>query len=149
MDIEHRSIDTYDQLINELSALCGILPEYWDIFGKKHITSIETSKAILRAMKLRVDSPDDIAEEIRARRSQPWNTFLGPVHVLSANKQPFSIPLYIPIEEGGEAKLIISCSIENERGQKEEFRFTGDAIHISEQQWINGTRYVKVNLIDG
>ena len=149
MDIEHRSIDTYDQLINELSALCGILPEYWDIFGKKHITSIETSKAILRAMKLRVDSPDDIAEEIRARRSQPWNTFLGPVHVLSANKQPFSIPLYIPIEEGGEAQLIISCSMLNEKGEKDEFSFAGNDIHISEQQWIEGTRYVKVNLIDG
>ena len=148
MDIQNRSIDNYDKLINELSALCGILPEYWDIFGKKHITSIETSKAVLKAMKLRVDSADDIAEEIRGRRSQPWKTFLGPVHVLSVNKQPFSIPLYMPIEEGGEAKLIISCSMENERGQKEEFRFTGDAIHISEQQWINGARYVKVNLVD-
>jgi len=27
----------YDELIQELSGLCGILPEYWDITGTKHI----------------------------------------------------------------------------------------------------------------
>jgi hypothetical protein len=32
-------------LINELAELCGIIPGYWDIFGNKHITPIETKKA--------------------------------------------------------------------------------------------------------
>jgi hypothetical protein len=31
-----------DDLIHELSELCGIVSEYWDILGKKHITPAET-----------------------------------------------------------------------------------------------------------
>lgn len=46
-----------DELIKELSDICGIVPEYWDIFGKKHTSSIETQKAVLRSMKLDIDSP--------------------------------------------------------------------------------------------
>ncbi len=53
----------YDELINELSDLCGILPDYWDIFGRKHITSIETKKAVLRSMRVNIDSIDAIKDE--------------------------------------------------------------------------------------
>jgi hypothetical protein len=58
----------YDELIRELSELCGILPEYWDIFGKKHTTSLDTKKAVLRVMNLKIDSADDIAKEIKERK---------------------------------------------------------------------------------
>ena len=138
----------YDELIRELSELYGILPEYWDIFGKKHTTSLDTKKAVLRAMNLKIDSADDIVKEIKERKSRPWKTFVEHVHVLSVNEQPFSIPVYIPVEEREETELVISWSIEDEKGQKTEFKLAGEAVHISEQQWIDGGRYIKVNLSD-
>jgi len=109
---------------------------------------VDTAKAILRAMKLRVDSADDVSKEIRERRSKPWKTFLGPVHVLSVNEQPFSIPVYVPAEESDEARLIILWSLEDEDGHTEEFAMSGGAIRISEWKRIDGVRYVRLDLVD-
>jgi len=139
---------SYDELINELSELCGILPEYWDIFGKKHITSVETKEAILRAMRLKIDSEEDIIEEINQRKYKPWKSFIEPVYVISENDQPLKIPVYIPIQEGEENKLSLSWHIEDENRQRDEFMSSGEAITVSEQQWIDGMRYVKIDLFD-
>ncbi len=136
----------YDDLINELSDMCGILPEYWDIFGKKHITSIETKEAVLRAMKLNVDSAEEIAKEINERRWKSWERVIEPVHVISVNAQPVSIPICIPIGEGEEAKLMISWALEDEKGVKTGVKLISGTIHISEVQWIDGIRYIKENL---
>ena len=75
-------------MINELAALCGILPEYWDIFGKLHIASLEAKKAMLKAMKIDIESDDAIAREINDRKSRPWKSFTEPVFVVSVNAQP-------------------------------------------------------------
>ena len=84
----------YDELINELSELCGIMPEYWDIFGKKQITSVEAKRAILMAMKLRVDSIDEIIKEINERKYKSWRSFIEPVYVTSVNEHPLKIPVF-------------------------------------------------------
>ncbi|MGQ9621666.1 MAG: 4-alpha-glucanotransferase, partial [Bacteroidales bacterium] len=94
------------------------------------------------------------------------------VHVVSVNEQPLKIPVYIPIQEDEEKRLSLSWSIESEdnpptssstkggfkgdfkegteglSGEKGEHVLSGDAISVSEQQWIDGTRYIKVNLLD-
>jgi 4-alpha-glucanotransferase len=169
----------YDDLINELSDMCGILPEYWDIFGKKHITAIDTQKAILGAMKLKIESAEDAAKEIHDQRWKSWKSFLEPVHVVSVNFRPLTMPVYIPVKDGEEAKLTITWTIEDENNPpfnpshpplklrggeggvmskggeggfsgkdilKTTHIIAGKDIHISEQQWIDGTRYIKVNL---
>jgi 4-alpha-glucanotransferase len=143
-----RVVQHTDKLINKLSELCGISPEYWDIFGKKHITSIETKKAILKAMKLKIDSVEEIAEEINELKWKTWKSFIEPVHIMSVHDQPMAIPVYIPIKEGEETKLTISWSIKDENGQMTEFILAGNAIAISEIQRINSIRYIKINLLD-
>jgi 4-alpha-glucanotransferase len=141
-------IQNTDELINELSEQYGIFPEYWDNFKKKHITSIETKKALLRSMKLKIDSAEDIVKEINERKWKVWKNIIEPVYVISVNNQPLTIPVYIPIKEKGEADLTISWSIENENGHKTEFLLTCDAITVVEQQWIDDTRYIKINISD-
>jgi 4-alpha-glucanotransferase len=136
----------YDELIQELSGLCGILPEYWDITGKKHIASIDTKKAILRAMNMQIDTVDDVARQINERRWKAWRSFVAPVHVLSVNAHPVSIPVYIPVKEGEEKDLTVSLLIEDEKGNKAKVHYGGDALRISEQQWIDDMRFIKVNL---
>jgi 4-alpha-glucanotransferase len=136
-----------DNLTNELSELCGIAPEYRDIFGSKHITPIETKRAILKAMRLKIDSVEDVEKEINERKSRPWNRFIEPVKIISVNNQPLAISVYMPVEEGQESSLSISWYIEDENGQKDEFRLSGDEIVISAQQWINSKRYIKIDLV--
>jgi 4-alpha-glucanotransferase len=141
-------MQSYEGLINELSDICGIIPEYWDILGGKHITSLETKKAILKAMKLQINSVDEIKEQIHKLRNRPWNRIIEPVHIISVNSQPFTIPVYIPVKEGEENRLSVSWSIVDEAAQKDEFAFSGDAITAPEQRWIDGTRYIKIDLRD-
>ena len=140
-------------LIDQLSGLCGIIPEYWDIFGKKHIASIETKKAVLRAMRVDADSEEEVLKEIHERQSRPWKSLIEPVHVLSVNEQPLRIPLYIRIQEGKEADLAISWAIKEEYGRPKSTHRSrlpekGRDISISEVRWIDGKRYIKVSLID-
>ncbi|MBM4146122.1 MAG: 4-alpha-glucanotransferase [Nitrospira sp.] len=138
----------YDDLINELSDICGIEPEYWDIFGKKHTTSIDTKKAVLRAMKLNIETAEDIANEISKRRWKLWKGFIEPVHVISVNAPAVLIPVYIPVNEGEESRLTISCSLEDESIQTilQKHKIPGKDITVSEQQWIDGKRHIKVFL---
>ena len=66
----------YELLLNELSNLCGIIPEYCDTFGFCHGAPPETKKAILSAMGLRTETVDSLAMEISKKQLQQWNTFL-------------------------------------------------------------------------
>lgn len=137
-----------DEIINELAELCGIIPEYWDIFGNKHITTIETKKAILKAMKLDIDSDESIKKNIDAKKTYPWNRFIEPIKVISVNEQPFKISIYAPVEEGEEGEIYISWIIRNEEGKKDEFILSQDELMISDQMQIHGKRYIKIDISD-
>ena len=143
---------SYDELILELSALCGIVPEYWDIFGKKHETMIETRKAVLKAMGLNIDSADEIIREIHKHKSRPWRDFVEPVLVVSVNAQPLSIPVYIPVKEDKESRLTTSWYLENETktSLKREKHpvISGSDLKIQETRWLDGERYIKAFLVD-
>jgi len=143
------NMNNYDKLIRELSGLCGILPEYWDITGTKHIASLETKKAILKAMNMRIDTVDEVAWQINERKWKTWRSLIDPVHVRSVNDYPIIIPVYIPVKEGEEKDLTVSLLIEDENWNKEEFHFSGDALPIFEQERIDGMRFIKVNLSCG
>ena len=146
--MENTDRNYYDELIRELSEICGILPEYWDIVGEKHVTSADTARAILRAMKVSIGTAAEIVREISERKSRPWKTYLGPVHVLSVNKQPFSIPIYLPVREGDEHLLRISWVMEDEKGRKDGYDLGGGSIHLAEERQIDGVRYIRVDLAD-
>ncbi len=139
---------TFEQLIDELSKLCGIIPEYWDIFGNRYLTSFETKKAILRAMGLRIDSIEDLNEEIKRLSLRPWNIFIEPVYVISLNNQPSRIPVYIPINQNEEKDIYISMTIVDENGNRDDFIFTFDKILISDEKWIENNRYLKIEISD-
>src|SRR5512139_129455 len=123
-------------LVNELSELCGIAPDYWDVFGTNHVTSFETKKAILRAMQVKVGSVEEIRREIRERKGRPWNRFIEPVKVVSAREQPFCLPIYLPLKEGEDEGLSLSWSVVDETGRKERSSLSGGALELKERQWI-------------
>ncbi len=66
-----------------LGRLCGIAPEYCDNYGGRHLTSVETVKALLSAMGVPWQEPGWRQEELARRRLGPWSRFLQPVHLLA------------------------------------------------------------------
>ena len=139
---------SYDEMIDELSILCGIAPQYFDIFGQSHITAIETKKAILKAMRRKVDSLEEVKKEIDDLRMKPWKSFMEPVTVISAREQPVTMPIHVPIEAGSERGLSISWVVEDETGDGCKGFISGDRMTVSQERQIDGVRYIKVNLVE-
>jgi 4-alpha-glucanotransferase len=134
------------EMINELSGLCGILPEYWDIFGKQHTATVETKEAMLRAMKMHIESDADISKTINDMKNRLWTGFVEPVFVISVNARTLNIPVYLPLRTGEEGNMMLTCVIEDETKQTYEIKVPGYNIDILEERIIDDIRYVKVLL---
>lgn len=134
-----------DEYMDELSLLCGIVPEYYDIKGNLHRTSHDTKRAILSSMGIDIDSLDSLKRELRKRRLGPWLNIIEPVYVLSVNEKPLRIPLYIPIEDGREG-VSVDISISEDNRDKREFRFV--CKDIIEELSIDGKRYIRTEFVD-
>ena len=140
--------DPTQQRIDALAELYGILSGYWDIFGTWHAITPEAKKAILAAMKLNVGSAEDIEKEIHEKETRHWKSVLAPVHVISEHEQPLSIPLFLPVREGGAGALAITCVMEDERGISDERTLPGDSLSATEEMVVDGQRYIKIVLVD-
>ena len=140
--------DTAELRINELAELYEILPGYWDIFGTWHAITPETKKAILAAMKLKVGTEEDIEKEIHEKKTKVWKSLLAPVHVIAEHEQPLSFPLFIPVNDGAEGGLSVSCSMEDEQGMSGDVTLSGDSLPVSEELVVDGQRHVRIMLND-
>ncbi len=135
-----------EDLLYELSDLCGIIPEYWDVFGNRHTACQHTKKSILRAMNLDIDSAEAIENEINIRTTGNWKSLTDPVIVRSVNDRPVLIPVYIPVKDGEESGLTLRLELEDEKGQKDLSVIPVEGAVVSDQKWIDGIKYVKIEL---
>ncbi len=74
--------------IATLGRLCGIAPEYWDNFGVKRHTSLATYQALLTAMGVPWEEPEQVSREIARCRGRPWAGLVDPVTVVFAGSEP-------------------------------------------------------------
>jgi 4-alpha-glucanotransferase len=90
---------SYEQALDLAAGLWGIEPQFFDIWGKLHVTSVETKKAILRAMGVGVDTQEQIEQAIDSRRRREWTRSAPPCLVLSATGRPRQFPVQAPMAE--------------------------------------------------
>lgn len=83
-----------DSALDRAASLFGIEPEFWDIWGNLHVTSAETKQAILRAMGVPVDTPDQIERAIEARQQREHSRLVPHCLVLSENQRPRQFPIH-------------------------------------------------------
>ncbi len=141
-------MESYESLIHELAELKGLVPDYWDVFGTRHFTTIETKKAVLKAMGKRIDSEDALRQEIEAERRRPWDTFIEPVLVFTFSGQPVTLSVYVPVAEGRERELVIAFTFRDEQDGRDDFSLSGGDIVVSDHRWFNGVRYAKIGVTD-
>jgi 4-alpha-glucanotransferase len=137
-------VPEYELLLNELSNLCGIIPEYCDTFGVCHEAPPGTKKAILNAMGLRTETVDSLVMEISKKQRQKWNTFLSPVMVILVTEQPADITLHIPVRQGDENSISFQCALSDEDGHRDLFSFGYDEIEILERETIDEVPHMKI-----
>jgi (1->4)-alpha-D-glucan 1-alpha-D-glucosylmutase len=84
--------------LNRLCERKGIALAYWDIWGKRHLVSKQTRRALLDAMG--VESGDDQAERraLKACEDAEWRRTLPPVQVVWQGTDPLVVPLSLPAD---------------------------------------------------
>lgn len=137
-----------EALINELSELCGIIPDYWDILGTRHWASPATKTAILRGMGIAVDDEDVVRREISLRQGRPWNRLVEPVHVISVSAQPTEISFCLPVSAEALPGLSIAMTIQDEHGQTCSLSYSGAEIVPLDHAMVDGHPHIRVLLKD-
>jgi 4-alpha-glucanotransferase len=136
-----------DNLLEELAALCGIEPHYYDNACIFHATSLETKKAFLQAMGLKVETEEELQLEVEQRRHYPWNNVVEPVQVVFPSTEPSHWSLYLPGSEGSPTQdREINWQIRDEAGQLRYFQVSGAAIQVAESRLLGGHIFDRINL---
>ena len=112
--------ESYHELLKRLGEACGVLPYYWDIEGRQHVTSDETRRSFLEAMGFRCGSAEELSEALAAVERKTWVEPAEPVYLAAENENAhfvFSFPLpvqtstwclHIDLEAGGKVRKTFS-----------------------------------------
>lgn len=73
--------------IATLGRLCGIAPEYWDNSGVSRRTSLATYQALLTAMDVPWEDPEQLSREIAHRRLRPWSGLVDGINLVRADSR--------------------------------------------------------------
>jgi hypothetical protein len=82
-----------ENVLNQLAELCGIEPEYHDIWGRIHKVSNKTKSDLLRAMGLPVDDEASIHSALAEKKAVFWRRLLDTVLVVRENGSPILVTL--------------------------------------------------------
>ncbi len=134
-------------LINELSGLCGIIPEYYDAWDKLRTVPFETKAAALRAMGYDTAEPGRVSEAIEGIKKKRYCTLIEPVEVVSVNAQSGKLRLCIPAEEVDES-TVLRWYVTDEKDNTEVKRAELSGIPRQVIKEIAGKRVIKVSVAD-
>jgi len=70
---------TYQEAVARAAELWGIEDGYHDIWGRRHSTSLEAQKAILKSLGVRVDTLEQVREAVERRLMEEWQPLIPPV----------------------------------------------------------------------
>ncbi len=101
-------------LIDTLSELCGIVPEYHDIWGNLVKVPHETKLSLLQALGYRVQTPSSIEDEIREIREKGLTRMLEPVKVFRNGDNRKEISIFVPSRSSSEPDASLKVRITGE-----------------------------------
>ena len=104
--------------IATLGRLCGISPEYWDNFGVRRHTSLATYQALLTAMDIPWEDPEQLSREIAHRRLRPWAGLVDGLTVVLADSGPHRIIISPWTPNADLPSMQVSGKIKDEEGQE-------------------------------
>ncbi|HXM41265.1 MAG TPA: hypothetical protein VN924_08435, partial [Bryobacteraceae bacterium] len=131
--------ENYAQLLDLAARLWRIDPEYWDLWGRKHITSDETKRAILQGLGVHAETAGSLRASIEARRRKEW-TRLAPPCLVVTQHSAVELPLHAPAELGHESAQM---EIREESGPTHTLEFALANYPESGATDLNGRRYVR------
>jgi 4-alpha-glucanotransferase len=138
----------YDQpeteLLRLLAERAGIVSEYHDIAGTRHVTTDDTRRAILAAMNFRAVDRPGLIEELTAWDNRPWVQGCDPVRIVRLGQDPGNWSLHMMCESVDEARLQVHWLIHAENGEKRHEREEGPGLTVEDTRVISGRRYIRL-----
>ncbi|HTQ56926.1 MAG TPA: 4-alpha-glucanotransferase [Bryobacteraceae bacterium] len=131
--------ENYEQLLDLAARLWRVDPEFWDIWGRHHVTSDETKRAILKALGVNAETAASLRESIEARRRKEWTRLAPPCLVVTENS-----PLELPLHATGDlAHATAYIEIREESGDRQHFDFELASFPECGAADVDGRRYVR------
>lgn len=82
--------------LEQLCALCGIVPDYYDIWGRRRHISADTQHAFLAAMGVPAGTDSDVRRSRQELELREWRRWLPPVKVARRNGEAVEFPISMP-----------------------------------------------------
>lgn len=86
--------------LDRLAEQYGIQTNYIDIWGEHHLLAEQTTRLLLAAMGVAVDSPEQICRALELARDRPWQRALPPV-LVTRQGDAVIVPLVFSESRGG------------------------------------------------
>jgi len=78
-------------LLQQAASLWGLEPEFWDIWGQRHVPEPKTIRAILRSLGVNCDAPDQLARAIEEKTLLEWKRPVPPTLVITSGQIPIRV----------------------------------------------------------
>jgi 4-alpha-glucanotransferase len=130
----------FEALLDRAAALCGIEPDYWDIFGRRHFTTVAAKQTILRAMGWAVGSAEELERSLAEHKRSEWQR-IAPATVVAMEADQVEFPLHLPAERMGET---VSISVRREDGAVDAFQLRASELAQSGSMEMDGRRWVQL-----
>jgi 4-alpha-glucanotransferase len=134
---------TYDEAINRAAEAWGIQPDYWDIFGKQHVTSPETQRAILASLGIPAETKESIEQALEERARREWSRLVPPCLVVSESQRPRQFTVHLH-EELAELNATVVLKLEDGRDANHPVALR--EFPAVESAAFNGLRYLRKSL---
>ena len=126
--------------LDALCASCGIVLDYYDIRGQRHEPNVEVKRSLLAALRLPVDSDDDIRCRLRQVESRKWQTVVAPAVVRRQNDLPMRLMLTL---DSSQIDSAITWQLNEEAGQHRHGEWQINPADAIDESVVDGTRLMR------
>ncbi len=130
---------TFEQLLDQAAAVCGIDPGYWDIWGHYHVAPPAVKQAILASAGLPSRTAEELERALAERVEAEWRRHVPPSLVVS-QAEGHTLPISVPAESLSEPSKI---SVRREDGQTETFEVKLAELPQAEARELGGQSWVR------
>ncbi|HYP15195.1 MAG TPA: 4-alpha-glucanotransferase [Bryobacteraceae bacterium] len=88
--------ETYDDALARACHVWGVQEEFWDIFGARHVASLDIRRAILTSLGVPAGSTEDLNRAIEERSWREWSSLIDETSVMALSSGHISIQ--VPVE---------------------------------------------------
>ena len=134
---------TNHERLDALCAACGIALDYHDISGQRHEPSFDVKISLLAALRMPVNSDDDIERSLREMESRKWRQIVSPVVVCRQSDSPIGLSLTLNERQ---ADSMIDWELYPESGQRLHGNWTIDSQDGVGEATVDGIRLMRFDV---